>query len=104
MADLKRTRLAEVMRKRVKSGTNTVLQHGGLLTVDDARRIKRQLDSIEQTKLDRVVKRQKRLQEKPWREWFAEAARVAREWRRAGGKLGRCEVVDERGKRLVFRI
>ena len=96
--DLGRTRYAEQVQKQRKAMKNTPLQSGGVLTVEQGRRM------VVQRQEDAVAKARQLVQAaelKDYKIFFFEAAKVARKWRLTG-QLAPVEVCETGvGSRLL---
>ena len=97
MKDLSRTRMAEELRKKRKTGRNRPLQHGGVITVADGREMVRRSDHKEEEEaatqmLDRVATRRHNAMKRA----FEAAAEAARK-RRLEGALKPLYIVDSNG-------
>jgi hypothetical protein len=102
--DLGRTRYAEQVQKQRKAMKNTPLQSGGVLTVEQGRRmvVQRQEDAV--AKARQLVQAAELKDRNARKKLFFEAAKVARKWRLTG-QLAPAEVCETGvGSRLLKRF
>ena len=76
--DLSRTKLAQVSRQAARAEKNRQLQHGGIMSVDDARAKIQKRTVSEVEKAEAVVKAHKQKQKKLWTKMPREAAKAGR--------------------------
>jgi hypothetical protein len=96
MRDLSRTRMAEGLRKQRKAGRNRPLQHGGVITVANGRKMVTQSDHKEEEVARQVLKRAATRRHNAMKRAFEATAKAARK-RRLEGALEPLYVVDSIG-------
>ncbi|KAM9873287.1 transposase [Verticillium dahliae] len=85
--DLARTRYAEQLARQRRAGKNTQLRTGGVLTVDQGRRMVQQRGEDELAKAQRIVEAAQVKERTARKKYFEAAAKTARHWR-LKGRLG----------------
>ncbi|KAK9443864.1 hypothetical protein MAN_10845, partial [Metarhizium hybridum] len=88
--------MAEELRKQRKAGKNRPLQHGGVITVADGRKMVRQSDHKEEDAARQMLERVAKRRHNAMKRAFEAAAKAARK-RRLEGILEPLYIVDSIG-------